>query len=293
MRDPEAPTGSGFWHWTVYNIPATATSIPPGANDPNAGLLPGTATEGYVDFGRPGYGGPCPPAGDPPHHYEIRLAALSAQAMPVFITEIAPAALIEFAASTLTISAAITTVAYPTGTGKPSIPVIPSPSSFVLASNDIPAGSMIDNKFVLNNFGCSGMNISPELHWSGAPTGTQSFALTVFDPDAPTESGFWHWLAFDIESSTTQLNQGDSAPNGTPAISLAGGLQGYNDAAAKAYSGPCPPVGPAHTYTFTVYALPVQHIGTTAKDTGGRISFALLSMATAKASFTAQYGRSQ
>lgn len=99
--------------------------------------------------------------------------------------------------------------------------------------------------------GCGGANVSPALHWSGAPSATRSFAVTVYDPDARKARGWWHWLAYDIGRHTTELgaNVGVS--------SAAGMQQGRNDFGHARYDGPCPPPGPAHHYIFTVYALDV------------------------------------
>jgi Raf kinase inhibitor-like YbhB/YbcL family protein len=137
-----------------------------------------------------------------------------------------------------------------------------------------------------------GGNLSPRLRWSGAPAGTLSFALTVFDPDAPTGSGFWHWLAFDIPAATTSLAKGA----GTAGASLGGGIQGYNDTGVNAYAGPCPPVGdPPHHYIFTLYAIPVASLATaqnlSAAAPGGLIGFVTRATAMNKATFTAMYGR--
>ena len=74
--DPDAPTGSGFWHWVVVNIPASVTELKLDAGNPNAGLLPKGALQTRTDFGKPGYGGPCPPRGRGPHHYHFKLFAL-------------------------------------------------------------------------------------------------------------------------------------------------------------------------------------------------------------------------
>src|SRR5262245_41892497 len=76
LYDPDAPTGSGWWHWVVYNIPGSTTSLPAGAGDPSSGLLPAGAAQGNTDFGTPGYGGPCPPQGDKPHRYIVTVFAL-------------------------------------------------------------------------------------------------------------------------------------------------------------------------------------------------------------------------
>src|SRR6478672_3360364 len=83
MYDPDAPTGSGWWHWVVYNIPASATSLAAGAGDPKKNLLPAGAMQGNTDFGVPGYGGPCPPPKDKPHHYHITLFALDTDKLDI------------------------------------------------------------------------------------------------------------------------------------------------------------------------------------------------------------------
>ena len=76
VYDPDAPTGSGFWHWVVFNIPADVTSLPKGAGDPKSAGAPKGAVQSRTDFGVPGYGGPCPPQGDPPHHYQFTIFAV-------------------------------------------------------------------------------------------------------------------------------------------------------------------------------------------------------------------------
>src|SRR5579885_1033439 len=83
--------------------------------------------------------------------------------------------------------------------------------------------------------GCGGKNTAPQLAWSGAPAGTKSFAITCFDPDAPTGSGYWHWLAFDIPADVTSLAAGEGN-NEKPA----GGKSGYSDFGMNSYGGPCP-----------------------------------------------------
>lgn len=286
--DPDAPTGSGFWHWTVFDIPATTKSLPANAA---AGSLPAGAVQGYVDFGRPGYGGPCPPDGDTPHHYVFKLTALGVDHLG--LTASAPAALVTFAARAATLGTATFTATYGRGTpGTAMHPETPTMAGFTLTSAEVASGGTIGNEQVLNAFGCSGGNVSPSLSWSGAPVGTKSFVLTVFDPDAPTGSGFWHWLAFDIPVATTQLAKGA----GTAGASLGGGVQGYNDTGANGYAGPCPPMGdPAHHYIFTLYAIPLASLASaqmlTAAAPGGLIGFVARATATAKATFTATYGR--
>jgi Raf kinase inhibitor-like YbhB/YbcL family protein len=116
--------------------------------------------------------------------------------------------------------------------------------SFTLTSPDIAEGQQLSSDFVFQGFGCEGGNVAPTLAWSGAPEGTESFAVTVYDPDAPTGSGWWHWFAFNIPADVTELTSGDVA-----------GVQLTNDYGAQGFSGACPPTGEVHRYEFTVHAL--------------------------------------
>jgi len=287
LFDPDAPTGSGFWHWTVFNIPAATTALASNAAVSTGGSLPAGAIQGYTDFGAPGYGGPCPPDGDTPHHYVFTIYALSVDSLG--LSSEAPGALVTFSALSSSLGTAKLMATYGRGTPGTSMhPEPPTLASFTLASASITDGT-IANEQVLNNagLGCAGGNLSPELHWVGAPDTTKSFALTVHDPDAPTGSGFWHWLAFDIPATTKSLIKG--AGSGT---SVFPGKQGYNDLGVSAYAGPCPPVadGPHH-YVFTLYALPVETLGLTPGSTGALLGFNARAMATAKATFTATYDR--
>jgi Raf kinase inhibitor-like YbhB/YbcL family protein len=157
---------------------------------------------------------------------------------------------------------------------------------FTLTSPDVKPGSMIDNKHVFDKFGCKGDNISPALSWSGAPAGTKSFVLTVFDPDAPTGSGFWHWVMFNIPAATTSLPQGAGAEGKQPQ----GATQIQNDYGTVGYGGPCPPPGKPHRYIFTIYSLKTDKL-----DLNGDVHAAVVGFMThmnmlGKASFTAMYG---
>lgn len=97
-------------------------------------------------------------------------------------------------------------------------------------------------------------NVSPHLAWAGFPPETRSFALTVFDPDAPTGSGFWHWLAFDLPAAVTSVERNA----GVPGAAL---RQGRNDGGGRCYLGPCPPPGHGpHRYVFAVHALDVDSL---------------------------------
>ena len=115
---------------------------------------------------------------------------------------------------------------------------------FTLTSPDIAEGQQLGSDFVFQGFGCDGGNVAPTLAWSGAPEGTESFAITVYDPDAPTGSGWWHWFAFNIPADITELKSGEVA-----------GVQLTNDYGAEGFGGACPPPGEVHRYQFTVHAL--------------------------------------
>jgi Raf kinase inhibitor-like YbhB/YbcL family protein len=126
-----------------------------------------------------------------------------------------------------------------------------SAQTFTLKSNEI--GGQATNKQFFNGFGCHGENISPELSWENAPTGTQSFAVTIYDKDAPTGSGFWHWLIFNIPANVMELKSNAGDVNKT--IAPTGAVQSITDFGKAGYGGPCPPPGPIHEYLITVYAL--------------------------------------
>jgi len=132
---------------------------------------------------------------------------------------------------------------------------------------------------------CGGKNKSPQLSWSGAPEGTKSFAITCFDPDAPTGSGYWHWIAFNIPAKVTSLDAGtDDKPGG--------GVGGRSDFGATSYGGPCPPQGHGdHHYTFTVYALDVDKIeGANGETTGASTVFMMRGHVLATGKITGVFG---
>ena len=123
--------------------------------------------------------------------------------------------------------------------------------TFTHRSTDV--GGQATQKQFANVFGCKGENVSPQLSWENAPAGTQSFAVTIFDKDAPTGSGFWHWVIFNIPADVKELKSGagDLSKNLAPK----GSIQVKTDAATPGYVGPCPPPGTPHEYLITVYAL--------------------------------------
>lgn len=139
---------------------------------------------------------------------------------------------------------------------------------------------------VANTFGCSGGNVSPQIAWTGAPAGTKSLALTVYDPDAPTGSGWWHWVVVNIPTSVTQLASGAS-----PSKMPAGSLETRTDFGKPGYGGPCPPPGETHHYIFTIYALKVDKLDLDAQASGAMAGFMIRSNSLANATFTATFGR--
>lgn len=139
--------------------------------------------------------------------------------------------------------------------------------TFQLSSTDVKQGEQVKDINVLNGSGCTGKNVSPQLSWSGAPPGTKSFAITMFDSDAPTGSGWWHWTMVNIPEDQHDLvrDAGDPSGKNTPV----GAVQGRTDFGGPGYGGPCPPLGDAvHHYHFKVWALKVATLPVTS-DTGG------------------------
>lgn len=165
-----------------------------------------------------------------------------------------------------------------------------STAGFTLTSPDIADGAMIARKFEFDGFGCSGENRSPALKWSGAPKDTKSFAVTVYDPDAPTGSGWWHWFVINIPAGVTELPAnagavgGANLPKGASHVRIDYGVAGWG--------GVCPPEGdPPHRYIFTVHALGTDKLEIPPDATAALAGFMVNANTIAKASFTAKYGR--
>jgi len=267
VYDPDAPTGSGFWHWTIYNTPATEKGLAAGAGNITKKLAPEGSVQVNNDVGLPGYFGPCPPQGDIPHRYVITLYALNADKVPVDST--ARPALVGFYLNAMALGKA------------QLIGYYGIPGNFLLSS---PAfkNNVFTTENIAGSFGCTGGNISPELAWKGAPDGTKSFAVTMFDADAPTGSGLWHWAVFNIPASATGLATGA----GDPAKKLApeGSVQIVSDTGVAGYTGPCPPKGDKpHHYVIVVYALKLEELPLDAKTSGGMLGFYLKANALATA----------
>jgi Raf kinase inhibitor-like YbhB/YbcL family protein len=164
------------------------------------------------------------------------------------------------------------------------------PAGFELSSSDVRAGARLTEAQVYSGFGCSGRNIAPALAWSGEPAGTRSFAVTMYDPDAPTGSGWWHWLVVNIPPTTHALARA-SGQSGGPALPQ-GAVQTMTDFGQAGFGGACPPAGDKpHRYIFTVWALKVPRLDLPASAPGAMVGFNLNANVLAKATLTASYGR--
>lgn len=136
---------------------------------------------------------------------------------------------------------------------------------------------------------CQGQNRSPALAWAGEPAGTQSFGVTMYDPDAPAPGGWWHWTVFNIPAGVHGLAANAGA--GTPGLLPAGAGEGRNDFGFSHYGGPCPPPGAPHRYEITVYALKTARLPLGPDSPGARVAAALRANALATARITGLYGR--
>jgi Raf kinase inhibitor-like YbhB/YbcL family protein len=163
-------------------------------------------------------------------------------------------------------------------------------AAFELRSADLATDAPIAAPQVANGFGCSGGNLSPALSWSEPPAGTRSLAVTLYDPDAPTGSGWWHWLVFNLPANTRSLPTGAGDASG--AKLPAGAVQSRTDVGAPGYFGPCPPVGDQpHRYIVTVHALKVDQLPLQPDSSGAMVGFFLNANSLGKATLTARYSR--
>lgn len=147
--------------------------------------------------------------------------------------------------------------------------LLPAVATLDVGSDDVRTGEKLASTFI-----AAGDNLSPQLSWAGAPDGTRSFAVTCFDPDAPTPSGFWHWVVVDLPVTATSLARGAGAADGSglpyPAFSV------RNDVSAPGYSGAAPPAGDVpHRYFFVVHAVDIETLGVGADVTPAVVSFNL------------------
>lgn len=161
-----------------------------------------------------------------------------------------------------------------------------------LTSDNFKDGDYLGQAHVLSTeygFGCTGGNRSPQLRWEGAPAETKSFAVTCFDPDAPTGSGFWHWVVANIPPSVTELALGAGSVGGTLPH---GALQVRTDFGKPGYGGPCPPAGDhPHRYLFTVFAVSIDTLPVTADTSAAIVGFYLNFNTLAKATLMGLFRR--
>jgi Raf kinase inhibitor-like YbhB/YbcL family protein len=163
-----------------------------------------------------------------------------------------------------------------------------SSRTFKLSSPDMQSGGTMPLRHVFNDWGAQGENKSPSLEWSGLPDGTKSLALTVYDPDAPTGSGFWHWVVFNISPKVNGLPQDVASHGGVPAPAI----EGRTDWGKPGYGGACPPPGaPAHRYIFTLYALGVEALPLDNQASAAMVGFMITMNKIGETSFIVHYGR--
>ncbi|MEU4311750.1 YbhB/YbcL family Raf kinase inhibitor-like protein [Nocardia sp. NPDC024068] len=164
---------------------------------------------------------------------------------------------------------------------------LPSVPAFTVTSADVTDGATLGNDQVSGVFGAGGKDVSPQLSWSGFPAETKSFAVTVYDPDAPTASGFWHWAVADIPVSVTELpsgsgSEGGSLPAGAVTLRNDGGFAGFVGAAPPAGHGP-------HRYYIVVHAVDVDSLGVPPEASPAFLGFNLFSHTLARATLVGTY----
>jgi len=160
---------------------------------------------------------------------------------------------------------------------------------FTLTSADVKPNQPLSDQQVYAGFGCTGANVSPQLSWANAPKETKSFVVTIYDPDAPTGSGWWHWVVFNIPAAATELAQG--AGSGKAALPD-GAVQGRTDYGAPGFGGACPPPGDKpHRYVFTVWALKVEKLDLTPDASAALVGYMTRANSLGSATFAATYAR--
>ena len=161
-------------------------------------------------------------------------------------------------------------------------------NAFTLESETLGGNATTTEEF--NGFGCTGKNTSPQLSWSNAPEGTKSFAITMYDPDAPTGSGWWHWVVFDIPSDVNSLLK--NAGNIEKGLMPKDATQSITNYGVPGYGGPCPPENHGlHQYIITVHALKVDKLGLDENTNPAIVGYYLWNNTIAKASIVTYYER--
>lgn len=162
-------------------------------------------------------------------------------------------------------------------------PLLPAAGTFTVTSTDVADGEQLAADFV-----AGGADTSPQLAWSGFPEGTKGFVVTAFDPDAPTPSGFWHWLVVGLGAGVTELPRGAGAPDGSGLP--AGAFHVRNDYGQAGYAGAAPPPGDqVHRYFFVVHAIDVERLDVDASATPAVVSFNLAFHTLARAQVVPTY----
>ncbi len=151
-------------------------------------------------------------------------------------------------------------------------------------------GGKISQKYVFSGFGCTGKNVSPQIRWGRLPHGTKSVAVTIYDPNAPTGSGWWHWVVYNIPPTVHELPEGVGTKSG--ALLPKGALQGVTDFGSPGYGGPCPPKGDKpHHYIVTVYALKTDKLDVGPGASPAQIGYFIHFATVAKGRLIGRYGR--
>lgn len=159
---------------------------------------------------------------------------------------------------------------------------------FTLSSSTFRDKQTLPPLHVFNGFGCSGQNVSPALTWTDPPAGTKSLAITLYDPDAPTGSGWWHWTVFNLPAATRSLSQGVMAGKGLDQNAV----MGRTDFGGSAFGGACPPKGDKpHRYILTLWALKIDRLPLDQNASGAMVGYYLNANKLATSTLTATYGR--
>ena len=159
--------------------------------------------------------------------------------------------------------------------------------AFRLLSNDLKESGRLPEAQVLNGMGYTGGNLSPHLAWEGAPKGTKSFVVTLYDPDAPTGSGWWHWVVINIPATAKELPAGSGGGSNLPA----GAVQTRTDFGTPGYGGAAPPAGRTHRYVLTIHALKVERLDIDPQSSAAMVGFMVFMNSLGNATLTVNYGK--